>query len=137
MIGHGYREKGHRPVPCLLVKVAGAGEIKLLAGVGVLDIHRFTTNRSPGRDHVLVGFAIGTVEGYRVEFDFLITGATLVYTERLGNDDLEFQALVVSMGIQRTTIGVGDFHGLEQDHFQQAAVIVLRRQRHADVCQLF
>src|SRR5690606_22112468 len=48
----------------------------------------------------------------------------------IGAHDFELEAVIVGKGIQGTAVGVGDFLGTEQDHFQQALVVAFGRKRY-------
>ena len=50
--------------------------------------------------------------------------------------DFELELVILGAAVKRTTVCVGNLFGPHEDHFQQAFVVLFRRQCNADGIQL-
>jgi hypothetical protein len=129
VVAHRHRQERLRMVVAQLVELDHAGEVEDVRLVDILDVDGQAEVGRIGRHRAEIFFAVVVVQRHAGRGDRLAVGAALVHAERVVEQDVEIETLLVlAWPIQGAAVGVGHALGDKQDALQQRFGIVATAQ---------
>jgi hypothetical protein len=131
VVDHRAGEERLRPVAAALGRISSCLRNRSLARRSVGDVDGLAGVRGEGRHVALVRLTVDEDRDRR-QRDRHAGRAALREVQRVVAQDLELELVGVVAQVERAAVGVAELLGFQQDHLDQAVLVLDRRERDAD-----